>query len=110
MISAITNIINGLAPTTPVEPIGPGLGMPSPTLPSPSADATSFGDMLSQVAHDTVSTLKAGEAAAITGIQGQTSVQHVVEAVMNAQSTLQTAIAVRDKVVSAYQDVSRMAI
>jgi len=37
-------------------------------------------------------------------------VQHVVEAVMNAQSTLQTAIAVRDKVVSAYQDVSRMAI
>jgi flagellar hook-basal body complex protein FliE len=34
----------------------------------------------------------------------------VVEAVMSAEQTLQMAVAVRDKVVQAYQEVSRMAI
>jgi flagellar hook-basal body complex protein FliE len=54
--------------------------------------------------------VKNGEAAAIAGVDGQASVQQVVEAVMQAESTLQTAIAIRDKVVSAYQEISRMTI
>jgi flagellar hook-basal body complex protein FliE len=33
-----------------------------------------------------------------------------VEAVMSAEKSLQTALAVRDKVVNAYQEISRMAI
>ena len=36
--------------------------------------------------------------------------QQVVEAVMAAESTLKTAIAIRDKVVNAYQEISRMTI
>ena len=36
--------------------------------------------------------------------------QQVVEAVMAAEQTLQSAIAIRDKVVSAYLEISRMAI
>jgi flagellar hook-basal body complex protein FliE len=34
----------------------------------------------------------------------------VVDAVMNAQQTLQAAVAIRDKIVSAYLEVSRMSI
>jgi flagellar hook-basal body complex protein FliE len=34
----------------------------------------------------------------------------VVEHVMSAEQSLQTAIAIRDKVVSAYQEISRMPI
>jgi flagellar hook-basal body complex protein FliE len=70
----------------------------------------SFGDMLEQVATGAVDTLEKGEATAISGIQGKASVQSVVEAVMNADQALQTAIAIRDKAVSAYQEISRMAI
>jgi flagellar hook-basal body complex protein FliE len=70
----------------------------------------SFGDMMVQVASGATETLRAGEAAAISGIQGKASVQQVVEAVMSAEQTLQTAIAIRDKVVAAYQEISRMAI
>jgi flagellar hook-basal body complex protein FliE len=70
----------------------------------------SFGDMMVQVASGATETLIAGEAAAISGIQGKASVQQVVEAVMSAEQTLQTAIAIRDKVVAAYQEISRMAI
>jgi flagellar hook-basal body complex protein FliE len=34
----------------------------------------------------------------------------VVEAVMSTEQTLQAAIAIRDKVVAAYQELSRMAM
>lgn len=87
-----------------------------------SADATSgvaaagaaagsdFSKVLADIAASAVDTLRAGEATAISGIGGSASVQNVVEAVMSAEQALQTAIAVRDKLVSAYQEVSRMAI
>ncbi|MBN8995449.1 MAG: flagellar hook-basal body complex protein FliE [Rhizobiales bacterium] len=72
--------------------------------------AMSFGQVLADVATGAVNTMKAGEATAISGITGNTSVQKVVESVMQAEQALQTAIAVRDKMVSAYQEISRMAI
>ena len=43
-------------------------------------------------------------------MEGKTPVQQVVRSVLDAQQALQTAVAVRDKLVSAYQEVSRMAI
>ena len=70
----------------------------------------SFSDAMAQVSQDAIDKVKQGEAAAIAGVDGQASVQQVVEAVMAAESTLQTAIAIRDKVVSAYQEISRMTI
>lgn len=76
----------------------------------PSADGSSFGQMLDQLSSNAVDALKKGEAAAISGVKGQASVQQVVDTVMTAERTLQTAIAVRDKVVGAYQEISRMAI
>ncbi|WP_407667401.1 flagellar hook-basal body complex protein FliE [Microvirga lotononidis] len=74
------------------------------------ASQASFGDMMAQVANSAIDTMKAGEAASIAGIQGKATVQQVVEAVMSAEQTLQTAIAIRDKVVAAYQEISRMTI
>jgi flagellar hook-basal body complex protein FliE len=43
-------------------------------------------------------------------MKGQASLQQVVQAVMMAEQTLQTVVAVRDKVVGAYQEISRMQI
>ncbi|WP_319411818.1 flagellar hook-basal body complex protein FliE [uncultured Cohaesibacter sp.] len=70
----------------------------------------SFAEYFSGVTTDAINTVKHGEAAAIAGIEGKESVQNVVDAVMNAELALQSAIAIRDKVVAAYQEVSRMAI
>jgi len=70
----------------------------------------SFLDTMAQVASSSIDTLKTGEAASIAGIQGKASVQQVAEAVMAAEQTLQTAIAIRDKVVAAYQEIARMTI
>src|SRR3954468_23503489 len=72
--------------------------------------ATDFGSVLASLARDTMTTMKGGEAAAISGIEGKASTQKVVEAIMSAEQALQVAISVRDKVVQAYQEIGRMAI
>ncbi len=81
---------------------------------SPAASAADaspdFGSFLAQLAGNTANTLKAGEATALAGVTGQASTQQVVQAVMTTEQTLQTAIAIRDKVVSAFLELSRMSI
>jgi flagellar hook-basal body complex protein FliE len=105
MIPAIAPILSAIAAASPLDAVG------STAATTSGADTSmDFGQMLTQVANDAVGTLKKGEATAISGIEGKASVQQVVEAVMKAEQTLQTAIAIRDKVVSAYQEISRMAI
>jgi flagellar hook-basal body complex protein FliE len=69
-----------------------------------------FGQVLADVSARTIGDIKAGEATAISGLEGKASVQQVVESVMSAEESLNTAIAVRDKAVSAYQSLSQMAI
>jgi flagellar hook-basal body complex protein FliE len=72
--------------------------------------AVSFESLLSTAIKDTVAVNRAGEAAALRGITGEASVREVVEAVTAAELSLQTASAVRDRVIAAYQDIIRMPI
>ena len=46
----------------------------------------------------------------LAALKGEADTREVVDAVMSAEQTLQTAIAIRDKIVTAYLEVSRMAI
>ncbi len=78
--------------------------------PVQSGGDVGFDAVFKQVASDAIGTLKAGEAASISAIQGKESTRRVVEALMSAEQALQTAVAVRDKVVQAYQEVVRMSI
>lgn len=99
MISALSGL----------QSIGKAAGVGSPTA-APATGQVDFGKVLADVASNTVDTLRAGESAAIGGISGSRSVQQVVDAMLNAEQALQTAVAVRDKLVSAYQEISRMNI
>lgn len=54
--------------------------------------------------------IRAGEDAAVAGIQSGVPTQQVVEKVMQAERTLNMAISVRDKVVAAYLEMTRMQI
>ncbi|MGY4630064.1 flagellar hook-basal body complex protein FliE [Bradyrhizobium sp. USDA 4486] len=75
-----------------------------------SGDDLGFESVMKQVTTDAIGTLKAGEAASISAMQGKESTRKVVEALMSAEQAMQTAVAVRDKVVQAYQEVVRMSI
>lgn len=74
------------------------------------ASGPSFSQVLEQISSDAVNTLRTAESTSISALQGQASTMEVVEAIKNAEQALQTATAVRDKIVQAYQEVSRMAI
>jgi flagellar hook-basal body complex protein FliE len=65
---------------------------------------------MAQVAASARDAIRGGEATAISGIQGKATAQQVVEAVMSAEQSLQTVVAIRDKVVAAYLELSRMPI
>lgn len=69
-----------------------------------------FAETLARAAQNVADTLKASEQTAAAGVLGKTSVQEVAEAVMAAEQALQASIAVRDKAVAAYLELSRMQI
>lgn len=83
---------------------------PAATTSVQATDDVGFESVMKQVTSDAIGALKAGEAASISAMQGKESTRRVVEALMSAEQALQTAVAVRDKVVQAYQEVVRMSI
>ena len=85
-------------------------GVRSPAATAAPTQGPSFEQALSQVIGSAVDTLQAGEAVAIQGVEGAVSPMKVVDSVMAAQRSLQSVLAIRDKAVSAYQEVARMAI
>lgn len=97
-----------LAPLT--DGVGDITGNFVATLPGPAPTADDFGAVLQQIAGDAMNKLNTSEATAISGIEGKASVQQVVSTALDAQTSLQTVLAIRDKLVSAYQEISRMAI
>lgn len=77
---------------------------------SGSAPAAGFGDFLSHAMRDAISTVKAGETAAAQQAAGSGDIVNVVSAVNQAEITLDTVVAVRDKVIQAYQSIMQMPI
>ncbi len=76
-----------------------------------SADAApKFGDILNNVMTDTVKASRNAETQMIAGVQGKADLVDVVTAISSAETSLQTVLAVRDQVISAYQEVMRMQI
>jgi flagellar hook-basal body complex protein FliE len=107
MLNSVASIDLSLDKISGPSPVNTTMRSQAPISGTPAID---FTNVLAQVSVNAVTELKTGEAAAISGMTGKLSVQEVVEAVMSAEKTLQTALAVRDKVVAAYQEISRMAI
>ena len=69
-----------------------------------------FSTMVADAAEKAVETVRTGDSMALAGLQGQVGLQQVVEATMAMESTVQVSVALRDKLVEAYQDVMRMPI
>jgi flagellar hook-basal body complex protein FliE len=70
----------------------------------------SFSKMMSGALSDAASALKTAEATSAQAMEGKASIQQVVDTVMDAERQLQTILTIRDKVVAAYQEISRTSI
>ena len=78
---------------------------------TPSAGAGSgFGDMLGRAMQGAVAAGHDADAQSMQAISGGGSITDVVTAVSKAELALQSTVAIRDRVVQAYQDIMRMAI
>ncbi len=71
---------------------------------------TSFADLLTGKIEQSVETLKYGEEMSAKAVTGEADLTDIVQAVTDAEVTLQTLVAVRDKMISAYQEIIRMQI
>ncbi len=72
--------------------------------------AVSFADTLANMGTSTIDGLSKAEALSMDALRGNATTREVADAVMKAEQSLQVAIAVRDKVVTAYLEISRMSI
>ena len=74
------------------------------------AGAPNFDDLVKSAVESTTASLKAGETAAAQVAAGEANLVDVVTAVSAAEVTLETAIAVRNRMIEAYQEILRMPI
>jgi len=97
---------------------GPAGLAPAAVTPRAAADAyqrtesgeTSFGAALQQAVGDAVAQGHAAEQQAQAAITGTGNITEVVTALARAELTLQSATAIRDRVVQAYQQIMQMPI
>ncbi|PJB69188.1 MAG: flagellar hook-basal body complex protein FliE [Alphaproteobacteria bacterium CG_4_9_14_3_um_filter_47_13] len=73
-------------------------------------EGAGFGAMVKKATENAMETLRGGEKASANAVIGTADLTDVVEAVTNAELTLQTVVAVRDRMLNAYQDIMRMPI
>jgi len=84
------------------------------TAPNPLAEEqdkkVSFAEMIGKAGADVVENIRTAEARAEAGMTGKADTQQVVEATLQLDSTVKVAVAVRDKLVEAYQEIMRMPV
>jgi len=105
MITSALSLFDRLGPVTQ----GGATGTVAPTGET-GIPAASFGSVMKDLAADAVGTLQEAESVSANALQGKAETREAVDAVMSAEQSLQAAIAIRDKIVSAYLEISRMAI
>ena len=69
-----------------------------------------FGHILQQVMGDAIASSRHAEQAMAAQVQGKAELIDVVTAISSAEASLETVMAVRDQVISAYQEIMRMPI
>ncbi|MBV9538656.1 MAG: flagellar hook-basal body complex protein FliE [Acidisphaera sp.] len=73
-----------------------------------AATGSDFGSVLASSLQDVVDAGHAAEAQSAQAIAGHADITSVVTAVSKAELALQTTVAIRDRVVQAYQEIMRM--
>jgi flagellar hook-basal body complex protein FliE len=88
-------------------------GLLTPGLRGPEASAApgpSFGALLQGAVGGVAEAGKAAEAQAVAAASGRADIVDVVTAVAESEAALETLVAVRDRVIAAYEDIMRMPI
>ena len=78
--------------------------------PAPAGGATGPAAGITEAARDFAQVIEAADRTAVGAMQGRADTQALVQSIAQAQMAMETAVAIRDKVVEAYQDILRMPV
>ena len=87
-----------------------GGAMPAASTAAAATQGPGFSELLQNVMTQTTQQTRGAETQMSQMVQGQGSLIDVVTAVSSAEASLETVMAVRDQVISAYQEIMRMPI
>lgn len=75
-----------------------------------SSSGGAFGDLVAKAAESTIGDIKKAEQVTADAVVGKATLNEVVNSINSADVALKSVIAVRDKVINAYQDIIKMPI
>ena len=78
--------------------------------PQRSAATAGFDEMLGQAVENGIRQIRDAEQVAGAGLRGEASTVELATAMARAEVALQSTIAIRDRVINAYQEVMRMPV
>ena len=78
--------------------------------PQSGAETSTFADALRDTGSQMVTSIQKAEGASIAGLKGEASHYEVASSVMEAEQSLRMAVAIRDRMVQAFLEISRMQI
>lgn len=79
-------------------------------VPGAKDEGVSFSDFLRDQTRESIGTMRTSEKMSAMAVTGEADLVDVVQAVTNAEITLNTVVAVRDRMISAYQEILRMPV
>jgi flagellar hook-basal body complex protein FliE len=104
MVDKIANPAAGAAAYANTMKIGIG------TDSAKEADKGGFGAMMKQLAVDSLNVMRHSESMSAKAVTGEANLPDVVQAVNAADLTINTIVAVRDRLINAYTEIMRMPI
>lgn len=78
--------------------------------PANGAGGVSFADLIKTNVEQSVDTMRAGEEMSAQAVTGKADLTDVVQAITSAELQLQSVVAIRDRMISAYQEIMRMPV
>lgn len=85
-------------------------GRPAPRIQLAQSAGEGFASLLGQAIDSVGDAGRRADAQAVTAATGKANVVDVVTAVAESETALQTMVAVRDRMISAYEEIMRMQI
>lgn len=109
-ISAYGAASKMLGNAKPTGDAAASFAIPGNTPPVGNPGAPSFPELLEGSINSSINSTDRGEEKSIKTLMGKAELHEMVTAVTNAELTVQTVVAIRDKMINAYQDILRMPI
>ncbi|MEM8811767.1 MAG: flagellar hook-basal body complex protein FliE [Pseudomonadota bacterium] len=88
----------------------PTAGAAQAAAPAAARAGTDFGALVTDSLNGVVETGKAAEQSTVDLLQGKSNIVDVVTAVAETEVAMETLVSVRDRVISAYEEIMRMPI